>query len=170
MRAVHRGKRARYARWTGNVDILPAEWLDRLEVGDHGLLWVQTRRGRLSARRGDFVVEGTRGLYPIPRGIFEYNWDFLPFVDEGVADHRQLEVEFVVWTGDFADLPVDWRARGNFSINELTGKLDVQCLEGRVDADLGDSLIHGPFGEFYPQPPETFAESYLVTDSQVVAS
>ena len=168
MRAVHRGKRARYVRWTGDIDLFPPEWLDRLFVGEHGLLWVQTRRGRLSDRRGDYVVEGTRGLYPVPRGIYDYNWDFNHAEDVGWGDRRKLEVEFVIWTGDLADLPADWRARGNFSLNEV-GKLAVQCLEGRVLADEGDSLIHGPFGEFYPQPPETFAESYSVIDTRAVA-
>lgn len=53
-------------------------------------------------------------------------------------------------------------------INTLTGKFEIKTLEGVMTADIGDFIIKGIKGEFYPCKPEIFKASYsLKTTSRV---
>lgn len=45
-------------------------------------------------------------------------------------------------------------------INTLTGKFEIKTLEGVMTADIGDFIIKGIKGEFYPCKPEIFKASY----------
>lgn len=40
------------------------------------------------------------------------------------------------------------------------GTLDIDTLEGTMRADVGDWIIEGVQGEFYPCKPEIFAKTY----------
>lgn len=40
------------------------------------------------------------------------------------------------------------------------GSLDIHTLEGTMRADVGDWIIRGLKGEFYPCKPDIFEESY----------
>lgn len=46
------------------------------------------------------------------------------------------------------------------SIDPRDGRIIISTLEGLHWADLGDWIIRGVQGEFYPCKPEIFAESY----------
>lgn len=45
-------------------------------------------------------------------------------------------------------------------INTLTGKFEIKTPEGVMTADIGDFIIKGSKGEFYPCKPEIFKASY----------
>lgn len=45
-------------------------------------------------------------------------------------------------------------------INTLTGKFEIKTLEGVMTANIGDFIIKGIEGEFYPCKPEIFKASY----------
>ena len=40
----------------------------------------------------------------------------------------------------------------------------IYTLEGKMKADIGDMIIKGVAGEFYPCKPEIFAQTYEPTD------
>lgn len=47
--------------------------------------------------------------------------------------------------------------------------LNIQTLEGEMTARIGDWIIKGVAGEFYPCKPDIFAETYeLVTDDMCI--
>lgn len=43
---------------------------------------------------------------------------------------------------------------------EVTGYADIHTLEGKMRADVGDWIIRGVQGEFYPCKPEIFKQTY----------
>jgi hypothetical protein len=58
---------------------------------------------------------------------------------------------------------IDWAASFNVSIEKAYGGqlcLSIPTLEGRMYANLGDFIIKGIAGEFYPCKPEIFKSTY----------
>lgn len=63
---------------------------------------------------------------------------------------------------------VDWKAISNFfgsksgdgAWSSGPNKIGIHTLEGTMTADLGDWIIRGVAGEFYPCKPEIFAATY----------
>ena len=50
-------------------------------------------------------------------------------------------------------------------IDPVDGKFKIKTLEGTMIADVGDFIIRGVSGEFYPCKPDIFEKTYdLVTD------
>jgi hypothetical protein len=47
-----------------------------------------------------------------------------------------------------------------FSVDDESGALFIPTLEGEMRADVGDWLIKGVAGEFYPCKPDVFAATY----------
>jgi hypothetical protein len=87
---------------------------------------------------------------------------------------KPVEVEAVLWTGknhremfDFlsgqSDKFVPLSAFGeNFYIDhkKVAGGLVIKTLEGEHLASIGDFIICGVNGEFYPCKPDIFAKTY----------
>lgn len=48
--------------------------------------------------------------------------------------------------------------------HQEVGSVRIQTLEGIITADLGDWIIRGVKGEFYPCKPDIFEASYEKTD------
>ena len=72
---------------------------------------------------------------------------------------RPVVIEAVRWTGkNLAEL----RKMDGFEEVHLcfNGKLRILTLEGIVDASVGDYIIRGVNGEFYPCKPDIFAKTY----------
>lgn len=57
---------------------------------------------------------------------------------------------------DFQDTHV-W---GNYESNIIQGGLYISTLEGKLKSDIGDYIIKGVNGEFYPCKPDIFAKTY----------
>lgn len=70
---------------------------------------------------------------------------------------------------------LQWDGRGNYELAVFLGgnnwkhepatntspeKLVIQTLEGNITASLGDWIIKGIRGEFYPCKPDIFAQTY----------
>lgn len=76
---------------------------------------------------------------------------------------KPVEVEAVQWTGSMApvielvghDLPT-------FGPNGQSGSLRITTLEGDHECQLGDWIIKGVHGEFYPCKPDIFEKTYEV--------
>jgi hypothetical protein len=67
------------------------------------------------------------------------------------------------WDGDYEkmDAFLDWHGREKRPAVELQGDaLIINTLEGDMRADLGDWIIMGVQGEFYPCKPDIFEQTY----------
>ena len=63
----------------------------------------------------------------------------------------QDATEFLAWLRD--------QGLSNFTAN-MDGTITVHTLEGDMRADLGDWIIRGVKGEFYPCKPDIFGATY----------
>lgn len=68
---------------------------------------------------------------------------------------------------DFSHLPNDGVYVGGPGIGHIppTGQLIIPTLEGEMTASLGDWIIKGIKGEFYPCKPDIFEASYESVDA-----
>jgi hypothetical protein len=46
----------------------------------------------------------------------------------------------------------------------VTGHVDIHTMEGTMRGDVGDWIIRGVKGEFYPCKPDIFAATYEVVE------
>ena len=53
-------------------------------------------------------------------------------------------------------------------INPANGKFTIKTLEGDMIAEVGDWIIKGIKGEFYPCKPDIFKESYEEVNSREI--
>ena len=72
---------------------------------------------------------------------------------------RPAKAEVWRWTGNFRDLPADWRATGKFSEGE-DGILLVLTGRGPVPCYIGEYVIRRVTRDFYPIDSVTFAERW----------
>ena len=80
---------------------------------------------------------------------------------------KPVVVEAVQWTGDNRREIFDFCPLSYFNTDYETGNLHlkVQTLEGTMEASVGDYIIKGIKGEFYPCKPDIFHLTYdEVTD------
>ncbi len=78
---------------------------------------------------------------------------------------KPVVIEAVQWTGDNVD---ELFKLEDFKLNYtlVNGILGVYSLEGVMWASVGDYIIKGVRGEFYPCKPDIFKETYEeVTDA-----
>ncbi len=69
---------------------------------------------------------------------------------------KPVVVEATKWTGDnFKDIKA-WSA----DVGLIEGVLCVSTLEGQMVAAVGDYIIKGVNGEFYPCNPDIFHKTY----------
>jgi len=95
------------------------------------------------------------------------------------ATKKPVTIEFVRWTGENhrevfnflfdGDLPEEnmIKTEGkNFYIShgKVHGGLMIKTLEGEHKASIGDVIIRGVAGEFYPCKPDIFEQTYDVVD------
>ena len=72
---------------------------------------------------------------------------------------KPIEIEAIQWNGsnyeeikEFVDDRELWRPKSHILI--------IKTLEGNHRADIGDYIIRGVEGEFYPCKPEIFNKTY----------
>ena len=71
---------------------------------------------------------------------------------------KPVVIEAVQWTGNNVDEVFTF---GNSRVTGIVDqKLAIHTLEGIMTADLGDYIIKGIKGEFYPCKPDIFKASY----------
>lgn len=79
---------------------------------------------------------------------------------------KPVEIEAYEWTGDidvvtWADSVSDGAGTGLRLVDSVLGvKLFVDTLEGTMRAEVGDFIICGLNGEFYPCKPDIFHKKY----------
>ena len=70
---------------------------------------------------------------------------------------KPVVIEAVQWTGDNEKEVYDF-TRGEYYITR--GELFIETLEGDMLASVGDFIIKGVKGEFYPCKPDIFEATY----------
>jgi len=87
------------------------------------------------------------------------------------AKKKPVTIEFIEWTGDNLIEVISFTGRHESSLKwdwqELEGVvreqgLKIFTLEGSHIATVGDMIIKGVQGEFYPCKPDIFSETYDV--------
>jgi hypothetical protein len=75
---------------------------------------------------------------------------------------KPVQVEALQWTGKNRREIFDFCTQSYFNTDFETGnlKLLVQTLEGNMEASVGDYIIKGIQGEFYPCKPDIFLLTY----------
>jgi hypothetical protein len=63
-------------------------------------------------------------------------------------------------TADNLAEAADWVSGAGQRCDRGTDHLDIPTLEGTMRADLGDYVVRGVVGEFYPCKPDVFDQTY----------
>lgn len=78
---------------------------------------------------------------------------------------KPVTIEAVQWTGN-NKMEIEAFTNGNHfwfqGCDENPPKLGIRTLEGKLLADIGDWIIRGVKGEFYPCKPDIFEATYDV--------
>jgi len=72
---------------------------------------------------------------------------------------RPVVIEALEWTGENVDEIYDFMSWRNVSHDDRYG-LKIHTLEGEHHASIGDMIIKGVAGEFYPCKPDIFLLTY----------
>lgn len=72
---------------------------------------------------------------------------------------KAVIVEAIPWTGDNEDQVAEFMGV-LYVLKDSDEKIVIDTLEGQMRADLGDFIIRGIMGEFYPCKPDIFAMTY----------
>ncbi len=93
------------------------------------------------------------------------------------ARKKQVEVDFIHWNGDNINEICNFMNWRNVEHDRRSG-LVIHTLEGQMKAKVGDIIIKGIKGEFYPCKPDIFDLTYSIvapeksieeaTDTQVL--
>lgn len=75
---------------------------------------------------------------------------------------KPVVIEAVLWVGDLGSA-IDF-ITDEFSVDDLTRALYIPTLEGEMRADIGDWIIRGVKGEFYPCRDDIFRMTYEEVD------
>jgi len=83
---------------------------------------------------------------------------------------KPVVIEAMKWDGTMRDAAkiIDWALGSGGTVgyhNSQIEKLSVDTLEGTMTARIGDFIIRGVQGEFYPCKPDIFAATYEQVDS-----
>lgn len=77
---------------------------------------------------------------------------------------KPLVIEAIKFTGDNW-LEIDEFIEGMHETYPSQGFVIIQTLEGNMRADIGDYIIKGVNGEFYPCKPDIFEKTYEMINS-----
>lgn len=72
---------------------------------------------------------------------------------------KPVEIQAVIWDGKNEKEVLDFLGWRNAELDKRTG-LGIFTLEGRMQANVGDYIVKGIKGEFYPCKPDIFHLSY----------
>ena len=72
---------------------------------------------------------------------------------------KPVVIEAVQWTGENIKEVLDFMQWRNANHDEVNG-LSIHTLEGNHCATIGDFIIRGVQGEFYPCKPDIFEQAY----------
>lgn len=80
------------------------------------------------------------------------------------ARKKPVTIQAIQWDGTqetFWEI-AKWAASNGVIVDSLGNKMIIPTLEGDMAADVGDYIIRGIKGEFYPCKPDIFNDSYEI--------
>ena len=79
---------------------------------------------------------------------------------------KPVVIEAIIWNNNFDEIFHFMDADNNLGIVGYEGDiLQVRTLEGIHNAQIGDYIIKGVKGEFYPCKPDIFAMNYEAVEN-----
>jgi hypothetical protein len=86
---------------------------------------------------------------------------------------KPVVIDAIKWTGENVSEVLDFAANtgisplwgDDFKINNETKCFEILTLEGTMSANVGDWIICGVRGEFYPCKPDIFDATYEVKEN-----
>lgn len=72
-----------------------------------------------------------------------------------------VEMQYVIWTGSFSDLPRRWRSRNDLHMQG--DHLVVETAYGPLSPEVGSCLLLGTSDEFFVQSRAVFAYRFEAT-------
>lgn len=73
---------------------------------------------------------------------------------------KPVIIEAVIWTGNNIDEVKELAKSAVENIIFVNNNLYIETLEGNMNASVGDYIIKGIAGEFYPCKPDIFKQTY----------
>ena len=73
---------------------------------------------------------------------------------------KPVVIEAIQWTGDNLKECLDFMKFSNRAHTVHKDKIIIHTLEGKMKASVGDFIIKGVSGEFYPCKPDIFEKTY----------
>lgn len=80
---------------------------------------------------------------------------------------KPVEIEAVQWTGENVDEVLSfgctgpqWAWGADYQIDRESKVVEIVTLEGTMKASVGDWIVRGVAGEFYPCKPDIFSATY----------
>lgn len=80
---------------------------------------------------------------------------------------KPVVIQALKWTGENVNEVLDFGNSGphplwgaDFQVNAHENKVEILTLEGVITASVGDYIICGVKGEFYPCKPDIFEATY----------
>lgn len=83
-----------------------------------------------------------------------------PVEIEAIQWNGANESEIEAFVGDVAKFTVTSDAAWKVNMAKPITKLEIETLEGIMTAQIGDFIIRGVEGEFYPCKPDIFERTY----------
>ena len=78
---------------------------------------------------------------------------------------KPVVIEAMQWDGMSVSKAILFCTKGNIDImGTYPWKLKIKTLEGTMTADIGDFIIKGINGEFYPCKPDIFEKTYELVE------
>lgn len=73
---------------------------------------------------------------------------------------KPVEVQAVQWNGENVDEVLEFCEKARIKDDSIF----IDTLEGTMEAKMGDYIIKGVKGEFYPCKPDIFEDTYCEVD------
>lgn len=73
---------------------------------------------------------------------------------------KPVVIEAIQWTGDNLKECLDFMKLSNRTYTVHKDKIIIYTLEGAMMTSIGDYIIKGVSGEFYPCKPDIFEKTY----------
>lgn len=80
---------------------------------------------------------------------------------------KPVIIDAIRWTGDNAVVLERFMHDVTVVINKHN-QVEIQTLEGTMRADIGDYIIRGINGEYYPCKPDIFDKTYECVEPEVI--
>ena len=82
------------------------------------------------------------------------------------ARKRPVEIEFIQFTNKDSVLEILLWARSKVKYKTTKDYFLINTLEGEMIANVGDYIVKGVNGEFYPVKPEIFEKTYDILEDK----